>query len=117
MYLHFSYSPKLVEEKRALILIQEHLEKVIPEELMGVWGDATRYLPLENFITLSLDDNQQYVGARHYKDTTQDIVISENGSTKGFLKVPVAQGEWCIRMNMHCLQSEEVRLHVKVSVD
>ena len=117
LHFKFLYSPKWVEEERAIMLINEHLNEVIPKEQFSEWGDANRYLPLENLITLSLDYNNQYIGAHHCKDATQNILISNEKSTKGFLKQSVSQGNWSIKMNMHCVQSEKVTLKLQISVE
>lgn len=117
LHFHFSYSPKWVEDSRAVVLIEEHLKQVIPESEMAALGNPKRYLPLENLITLSLDYEQDYIGCHHCKDASQHITISERESTKGFIKQAVQQGNWLVQLNMHCVQSEEVHLQLAISVE
>lgn len=117
LILKMDYSPQWVEKERAIMLMKAHLHEIIPREQLSEWGDVHKYLPLENLITLSLDYKDEYIGAHHCKDTSQHICVSSVASTKGFLKQQAAKGKWCVKMNMHCVQSETVTLNIQIFVE
>ncbi len=110
----YSYSPKeLAECERARLLIEENLERDADgeRELYPCWKE---YLPLKNLVTLSLDSPEGYVGAAHRQDDRQQHIISEEFSSRGFIKTKISQGEWILTLNVHALVTEKCECEVRV---
>lgn len=96
--INYSYSPKTVENRElAVNLVRECFDKY-DEQLIGKPAD---YLPINNLITLSLDDNGVYRGAAHRQANEQEHIISEDYASVGFIKGKINSGEWDIMLNVH----------------
>ncbi|MBR7060689.1 MAG: hypothetical protein IKI34_03035 [Eubacterium sp.] len=96
LIVSFSYSPKDVEEKTALKLIEDGLKKY--EEKCDNPSD---FLPIRNLLTLSFDENGKYRGACHRHPNEQIIRISSENSTPGIINKEVESGEWNAVLNVH----------------
>lgn len=108
----FGYSPKIVPEAVAIKRIEELLSDYFRPEDSPV--EASGFLPLVNLITVSLSYNGHYLGCHHNKKTPQEIVISEKGSSAGFIPQAVCQGQWEIQLDMHCLLSPTCVVELRV---
>ena len=97
LVVKFSYFPKTVENKeKALSLVEKGFEKY------GIEGEnKSDYLPLNNLITLSFDENGKYRGACHRHPNEQTIIISDKSSTPGIINMPLECGEWQAVLNVH----------------
>lgn len=111
LIIEFSYGPQLVEEEVALLAIQKALPLFFKEPSKV---ECDQFMPLVNLITLSLSHNQKYIGCRHNKQNQQRILISEKGSSLGYLAEKVTAGDWEIQLNNHCVLSQEVRVSLVV---
>lgn len=101
LQITFSYSPQDVPEQAAIRLIATALTKYDWEQNLQVID----FLPLKNLITVSLAYEGEYLGCRHNKEIQQEIIISEKGSSWGFIPQKVSSGKWEIQLNLHCVQS------------
>lgn len=112
--LEFScrYSPKTIAEPA---LVQREVEagfarsgwegrELFPEDM-----DECKVLL--NFVTFSLDYEGKYVGCAHRHDPEQVIVISEQGSTRGFFAHKAAKGTWRIVLNIQAVIPEHEVLY------
>lgn len=98
--LSFSYSPKTLSSRsKAIKKIKECFEKY-NEPLVG---RPNEYLPVNNLLTISVDENSNYIGAAHRQDSTQEHIISEKLSSPGFIKTEIKEGLWCVCVNVHCV--------------
>lgn len=115
--IQFSYDPPHVEDDQARERIKQAVRKYVPEEELNKWNrweDAERFLPLQNLVTLSLSYEGEYLGARHRKATEQEIILSKNHASKGFLKYEVIKGQWEAQLNVHCVASEKVNVSLLI---
>lgn len=70
---------------------------------------------LMNFVTFSLDHEGEYVGCAHRHDPEQIIVISEQGSSRGFFAHKAAKGNWRIVLNVQAaIPEHELTYHLTV---
>ena len=70
---------------------------------------------LMNFVTFSLDHEGEYVGCAHRHDPEQVIVISEQGSSRGFFAHKAAKGNWRIVLNVQAaIPEHELTYHLTV---
>lgn len=98
--IDFSYSPKTAEDDSlALNAVSASLEKYLGAENDA---DPHSFLPVNNLVTVSLDDPEGYRGAAHRQPCEQHIVIGSGCSSPGFLKNSVQSGKWRIILNVHC---------------
>lgn len=113
--LSFSYAPNHVVPAEALPFITEAIpEYFLPYELADI--QAVDFLPLENFITVSLSQDDDYLGCWHNKQAQQEIIIGAQHSSLGFLKHSVVAGNWEIQLSAHCLRSATVQVQLKIEV-
>lgn len=111
-----SYEPKtLADEDIARQSVKEGLEKYVPAEYREHYGNWRDYLPILNFVTLSVDYGERYVGCAHRHAPEQRHIISREFSSPGFFKTPAAAGAWRAVLNVHAIVSGEVRYHLQVN--
>lgn len=98
--IDFAYSPKALEnEDEALNLISAALEKYLGSDN---GKDPHDFMPVNNLVTVSLDDPLGYRGAAHRQPNEQHIVIAAENSSPGFLNRETAAGKWRVMLNVHC---------------
>lgn len=96
--ISYSYSPKTVEDReKAIEYVKACFEKY-DENIITRPGD---YLPVNNLITLSLDDPNGYRGAAHRQDNEQVHIINSDFASPGFYKGEIEEGEWSVVLNAH----------------
>lgn len=110
--IDYSYSPKTLEnEDEALRLISAALKKYEGAEC---GKDPHDFLPVNNLITISVDDPQGYRGAAHRQTNKQRIIIAEKNSTPGFVNREISAGKWRVMLNVHCCVCN-VEYNLKIS--
>ncbi|WP_217593959.1 hypothetical protein [Cohnella sp. GbtcB17] len=117
--IHFEYSPKrLDDDGRARELLKHSFEKyVLPEQRALAKERLDRYLPLNNLITLSVDDPDGYRGACHRHDPVQGLTISEHDASPGLMKGKLAAGEWTITLSLHAIVTDSCAYRLQVWVE
>jgi hypothetical protein len=116
LHVEFAYSPKLLEdEARAEALIQDALPQFILEEHLGSYKEHYKdFLPLQNLLTLSFDDERGFRGAGHRHDPEQHMIIAADKASPGLIQGVFPQGQLRIMINVHCVVSEECRYQLHV---
>lgn len=110
----YSYYPKhLNDGERAKALIEENLRKDTHGD-RELYPDYKVYLPLNNLVTLSLDDPLSYRGAAHRQANEQLHEITKESAGVGFIKGDIIKGQWTLTLNVHALVTEECHFCVKV---
>ena len=100
LIIDYEYSPKLLEnEAKATELLEKSIEKYLGDEFSA---SPEEFMPVKNLITLSLDENGNYLGAAHRQADRQHHEISEEFASVGFEKSKINSGEWQIVLNVHC---------------
>jgi hypothetical protein len=117
LIVNFQYTPKHAEDQQAYSKVEQALSKYVPQEEQKKWGTVTRYLPLENLVTISLSYEDEYIGAHHNKATTQEAIISPAFSSKGFLKKAIEPGCWELQLNVHCVASRKIEVSVAIRLE
>jgi len=101
--IRFSYSPKQVTDSGlSRRLIEEELTRCgVPDLSLYPW---TRFCPLVNLVTLSLDDAKGiYRGAAHRHDSEQVITLTADTASPGFYPGPLHAGIWKAVVSCHCV--------------
>lgn len=107
-----SYTPPIFEDAaQASLLAREALDHFgYPSNEASVQAA----LPLQNFITVSLDDPQGYRGNAHRKTNPQHIRLTNDAATAGFYVRPLLGGPWRLMLHLHAIVSAQVRCHCAV---
>ncbi|CAH1232361.1 hypothetical protein PAECIP111891_07001 [Paenibacillus allorhizoplanae] len=114
LHLEFTYEPKKLEdESKAEELIKEGLGLFILKEHQAShpWRD---YHPLQNLMTLSLDDENGFRGAAHRHDSVQHLTITTKEASPGFILGDFPRGQLKIMINVHCIVTEQCRYRLFV---
>lgn len=112
--IFFSYGPSHSDDEVARAQIVEGFEKYALEDFTEEIIED--YLPIENFITLSLSFNGEYLGSHHNKAKQQEIVITAEEASLGFKPTEIAAGNWEVQLNCHCIASENIQAKIKIEV-
>lgn len=109
------YEPKIVADQvSARKAVEAAIECFIPEEARPVWGRWQDYMPVVNFITLSLDCGETYIGCAHRHSPVQDHIISASYASPGFVRHAACAGSWRCVLNCHAVVDEAVRYTLRV---
>ncbi len=114
LVINFDYSPKYISEEESKDFILHDMKQYYlnPEQYAGEqWKN---FSPVSNLITLSLDMNEEFVGAAHRGNSIQSHVVSKNYASPGFIKREITPGVWCIMLNIHSLVAKEC--HYSLSI-
>ncbi|MFT8836548.1 hypothetical protein [Liquorilactobacillus satsumensis] len=112
LLIDFAYAPQNVEPARATRLIKAEL---LAADLPAAPQNVAQYLPLQNLITISAAKDGHYLGNHHYKAPQQQILLSPEHSSLGYLKPDVISGQWQISLHQHCIASELVKVQLTLS--
>ena len=103
----FSYEPKkLIDNDVAKELIKESIIKYVGNEKEQVLIRWRSFLPLQNLITISIDDPFRFRGAAHRHSPDQELFISENNSSPGLLFGKIISGKWMVTISAHAVVTE-----------
>ena len=115
LFIHTAYEPKIIrDEAFSRQLIEAGIERYIPDNAKERWGNWRDYLPVMNFITLSLDHEKEYIGCAHRHSPVQDHIISASYSSPGFLRYDVTPGRWNCVLNCHAIVDKNVTYTLQV---
>lgn len=115
--VRFKYAPKNVEDKDlSKKLVLESLKKYgyLQEGENTSEKNLDDFLPLQNHITISIDDPEGFRGATHRHDFNLELVLNEKESTPGLETRANALGMWDITLDLHALISEDCTYCVEV---
>jgi hypothetical protein len=89
-----------------LFILEDHLGSYM-EHYMD-------FLPLQNLLTLSFDDEHGFRGAGHRHDPVQHMIIAADEASPGLIPGIVPRGQLRLMINVHCVVSEECRYQLHV---
>ncbi|WP_319467222.1 hypothetical protein [uncultured Trichococcus sp.] len=112
LYVTFSFSPQHVDREKALVIISQVLPDYFSAEHPP--GRPEDFLPLENLLTFSVSHEDEYLGSRHHKATEQEVYLSAEGSSAGYLPHAVKPGNWEVQIHPHCLLSDQVLVRLTI---
>ena len=99
-----SYGPKAIADKDIIMpQIQKCIDKYYPDNVKLSEEDMNEYQALFNFVTISLDDPDGYLGCAHRHHPEQTITISEDFSTDGFAFKKVQKGTWRVVLHVQAV--------------
>jgi hypothetical protein len=116
LVVDFAYEPKtLDDEMKAKALIDEGLQNyMLPEHLEASQTNWRAYLPLQNLLTLSFDDENGFRGAGHRHDPVQRLKIASEEASPGLIPGQLPRGQFRVTISLHCVVSEQVRYSLRI---
>lgn len=112
----YSYSPKFGEGEIAKEMVLKGLEKYA-DNFSEKDRDVEAHLPIENFVSLSLFKNDEYLGSFHNKARRQEVIITKDLASSGFWPTDISSGLWELQLNCHCIASEQITVKVRIEVE
>ena len=115
LFIRTRYDPKIVaDEELARQQIEAGAKRYVPEQDLKKFGSWRNYLPVLNFVTLSLDHEDEYIGCAHRHSPAQDHIISPAYSSPGFIRHAVSPGTWHFVLNCHAVVDALVTYSLQV---
>ncbi|MGN0993877.1 MAG: hypothetical protein ACI4PD_02045 [Butyricicoccus sp.] len=113
---HASYGPKVVTDPEVCMHgLEECMEKYVrPQDRPDVLR-LEDFDPPVNFVTISIDCGDEYVGCAHRHPNDQTIVIGENDATLGFFRHKIEAGDWRVVLNVHAVVAGTVEYHLTIT--
>lgn len=116
LFIQTAYTPKIIEDTDlAQREIEAGIARYIPESALAEFGRWEDYTPLVNFITLSIDCGEEYIGCAHRHSPVQDHIISPAYASPGFIRHTIGPGMWNFVLNCHAAVSETILYHLRIS--
>lgn len=114
--LRLQYGPKTLEnrEKALQLLKDSYGLYLLPENREYAIANADRHLPLNNLITLSLDDARGYRGACHRQDEVQELFVSEREASPGLMAGELLPGAWSVTLSLHCIVTDTCAYRLQI---
>lgn len=117
LHIDFAYDPKtLADEDKAKELIDQGLQRyLLPEHLEASQNNWRSYLPLQNLLSLSFDDENGFRGAGHRHDPVQHLKIASEEASPGLIPGLIPRGQLRVTISIHCVVSEQVRYRLCIA--
>ncbi|GMX66661.1 hypothetical protein Elgi_59330 [Paenibacillus elgii] len=108
LVIDFSYSPKKLNDLHASReLIEDAIDQYVNPSLQPVYKEQwEKFVPLQNLLTLSIDDPDGFRGSAHRHPNEQHHVLSRKESSPGFIEGPIQDGIWRVTISVHCVVTE-----------
>lgn len=115
LIIKLSYSPSHVPKGENIDVLKEAVEKYLQDDIYSD-EDRTGTLDanIENFLTTSLFYEGKFVGAYHNKVNDQEIVISQEYSSRGYKKFDIKSGSYEFVLSIHsCNSNVEAKIFLE----
>lgn len=116
LHILFHYAPKRLEdletaEREIKTAILRDATVKQQQALEERWAD---FSPLNNLITVSIDDPVGFRGSAHRHDPVQHHKLSQKEASPGFTSGPLPKGIWTVTLSAHCIVTTECHYELKV---
>ncbi|WP_179031113.1 hypothetical protein [Paenibacillus kribbensis] len=113
--IQFSYTPKLLEDQeQARSMIEASMSRYGYDE-PGYAEDAwKKYAPLQNLLTLSVDDPVRHRGNAHRPEMQQEHRLGPSAASPGFVAGDNPAGMWRITVSLHAVVTETLAYSIQV---
>ena len=109
LHIRFQYDPLLETDKLSM---RRSLDKE------GLYDDSEDdHEGFRNLLTLSVNDPKVFRGAHHYFNVDQEIVLSQDKASLGFVPGALPSGMWEVVLSSHGIFSDLVTGKIVVSVE
>lgn len=113
--IHFSYDPKKLDHReKSKELICEGICNFVDcgqERYINEWES---FLPVQNLLTLSVDDGREFRGCVHRQSPEQHLYIAGDSASPGLIPGTIPPGQWKVTISVHAVVTDVCRykLHV-----
>ncbi|CAM4285634.1 hypothetical protein [Paenibacillus tarimensis] len=103
--IEFQYSPKVLEDSEiSRPLIMEAIGKYVDPSAADLQKQQwERFTPLQNLLTLSVDDPEGFRGSAHRHPPEQRHTLAVGSASPGFIPGVLPAGIWRITISVHCV--------------
>lgn len=113
MIIKLRYGPKEIRDPEIIRpQIEACVQAYFPEGHTLTEEDLKEYEALYNFVTLSVDYNNTYIGCAHRHDPEQSIILSAHSSSWGFTPISVNAGQWRIVLHVQAVVAGAVKYNI-----
>ncbi|MGG1657836.1 hypothetical protein [Brevibacillus sp. NRS-1366] len=116
LHIQFSYVPKRLEdpvtaEREIKTALHRDATEKQQQALIERWEE---FFPLQNLITVSIDDPEGFRGSAHRHDPVQLHKLSETEASPGFTAGELPKGIWTVTLSVHCIVTPDCHYELKV---
>ncbi|MDQ0492313.1 hypothetical protein [Paenibacillus brasilensis] len=113
--IQFSYTPKLLEDQeQARSMIEESMRRYGYDEPGHAEEAWKKYTPLQNLLTLSVDDPVRHRGNAHRPEMQQEHRLGSSAASPGFVAAGNPTGMWRITVSLHAVVTEALAYSIEV---
>ena len=113
LHIDFTYDPKLLDDDGvAQKLITSAMQRYGYEQPNE--ESWRKYAPLQNLLTLSLDDPYRHRGQAHRMDPVQQHLLTEHEATPGFWPGTNPAGLWTVTLSLHAVVTEHCNYSIRI---
>lgn len=114
--IRLAYTPKRLEDpERTREMILDSIDKYTAaghrEAVKSRWE---KFLPLQNLITVSVDDPERHRGAGHRHDPVQELYLSKSGASPGLVSGRLPGGWWKVTLSLHAIVTERCDYELQI---
>lgn len=116
LHIEFEYGPKTLDDRDASKqMIEEAISKYVNPALQSVYLEHwKKFHPLQNLLTLSVDDPDGFRGSAHRHPNHQQHILSLHESSPGFFSGPIQNGVWKVTISVHCIVTQECEYQLRI---
>ncbi len=116
LHIQFAYEPKKLEDP---VMAKREIEAALRRDaglkqqqaLLDKWED---FFPLQNLITISVDDPEGFRGSAHRHDPFQLHKLSKEQASPGFTAGELPKGIWTVTLSVHCIVTPSCQYELKI---
>ncbi len=113
--IDFEYYPKILKDPvKSKELIINGLNLYADKKRCLLTEKWEQFLPLKNLLTISIDDSDKFRGCAHRHSPKQNLVISHEKASPGFIPGMLKKGLWKVTISVHAVVTDNChyKLHV-----
>lgn len=111
----FCYDPKvLLDKEKSRELISKGIHQFVEEDQDTDLANWERYLPVQNLLTISVEDGNGFRGCAHRQSSQQELIISEQNSSPGLISGALDKGLWKVTISVHAVVTDRCKYSLKV---
>ncbi|WP_028559322.1 hypothetical protein [Paenibacillus pinihumi] len=117
LQIDFQYAPKKSEDKSgSRRLIEQSIEQYVHPSMQAAYMDKwEQYMPLQNLLTISVDDPSEFRGSAHRHPEKQSYLLATSSASPGFIPGAILEGIWRITISVHCVVTPDCNYLLRVT--
>jgi hypothetical protein len=114
--ISFAYEPKALDDREiARKLIEEGIRKYGAAEQERLLKNWEQFLPVNNLITITVEDPYGFRGCAHRQNPRQEHCLSPQDASLGFIKGRIFPGPWTITISAHAIVTTRCTYALRVT--